>query len=236
VRLKRVALLIAGLLAAPIAANASTVTFDFTGTVTSATGIYSSVAVGTSISGTYVINIANANASGSILPVVTSPTTQASWQLGEVTGSSFGTPPSPAYVFSSTANVAGFSYSTSAVPGTDLSDTKVSGAVNPTIDSDFSAGEGNVFTSGSQSSSNLDLEARPGDPVPWTSAGLPNFSLADSFAGGTFAMGFSNQVNFNITSMTPVPLPGSAWLMLSGLLCFGSLTVKRRGFTQPGTL
>jgi hypothetical protein len=55
---KKIASLIAaGLIAAPLIATADSVTYDFTGTVTSVSGVYGSVTPGATITGTYTINL-----------------------------------------------------------------------------------------------------------------------------------------------------------------------------------
>ncbi len=53
-------LLISALSAAPLVANADAITYDFTGTVYNASGSYASIAIGTSVSGTYTFNYAAA--------------------------------------------------------------------------------------------------------------------------------------------------------------------------------
>src|SRR5271157_6431753 len=80
-------------------AFATPVTFDFTGTVYSVVGIYSSIAIGDTVTGTYTINYAAAVPSQSIGTPGTG-----NW-LAEAYGGTdtSGNPPVPELVFSSTA-------------------------------------------------------------------------------------------------------------------------------------
>src|ERR1039457_6197653 len=115
-------LLVCGVLASP-AAFADSVTYDFTGTTTGASGTYGSIADGTTVTGTYTINVANGVPSQSSLPV----SLTSEWYSQEYSGTSQSIPSNSAYVFSSTANVGTFSYQTSAVPGAYYSDSYVRG-------------------------------------------------------------------------------------------------------------
>ena len=82
-------------------------------------------------------------------------------------------------------------------------------------------------------SSGFSLAPNPPSSAPvWSSDGLP---LPSAASGGTrffeFQTGVSapqNVVNYNITSFSSVPLPATAWLLLSE---FGALGLLRR--TRP---
>src|ERR1700734_3370452 len=86
---------------------AQSVTYDYTGTVTEADGIFSSVAVGATVTGTYTFDFANANPSQSV-GVVGSPQ---SWLAASHTETGHNACP-VALVFSSTAEVDGITYLT----------------------------------------------------------------------------------------------------------------------------
>src|SRR6266404_1422331 len=114
-------LLVCAVLASP-ATFAASVTYDFTGTVTGVSGGYASIADGTTITGTYTINVANGVPSQSSLPVtLTSVSLTSEWYYQEYSGTNYSIPSNSAYVFSSTANVGAFSYQTSAIPGAYIS-------------------------------------------------------------------------------------------------------------------
>jgi len=57
---------------------------------------------------------------------------------------------------------------------------------------------------------------------------LPVLSLANEYAWGEFVIDDTDGVTYNITSLTPVPLPAAAWLMLSGLGGLGLVGRKRK--------
>ena len=116
-------LLVCAVLASP-AAFAASVTYDFTGTVTGTSGTYGSITDGTTVTGTYTINVANGVPSQSVLPVSLTST----WYSQEYSGTFYGIPSNSAYVFSSTANVGTVSYQTSAVPGAIYSASELGGS------------------------------------------------------------------------------------------------------------
>jgi hypothetical protein len=217
----RASLLICAVLASP-AAFAGSVTYDFTGTVAYATGGYSSVADGTAITGTYTINVANGVLSQSLLPV----SLTSSWYSRENSGTFYSLPSNSLYVFSSTANVGAFSYQTSAVPGAYLSYSLVEGANSGLT---YEGHEVQSPTSTSSGISYFQLVNSSGNP--YSINGLPVFSGATTGSGDFETTGGSinGTVYYNITSLTAVPLPASAWLMLSGLIGVGVMARKRRG-------
>jgi hypothetical protein len=206
-------------LASP-AAFAASVTYDFTGTVTYASGSYASTD-GTTITGTYTINVANGVPSQSALPV----SLTSLWYSQENSGTDY-SPPIPsnsAYVFSSTAKVGAFSYQTSAIPGAFNSISYVQGY--PT---DYLGAEQQNPTSSSYGTSYFQLNNSSGNP--YSIAGLPVFSGATTGSGyfETTGGSINGAVDYNITSLTAVPLPASAWLLLSGLVGVGAMARKRR--------
>jgi hypothetical protein len=209
-------LLVCAVLASP-AAFAASVTYDFTGTTTFASGDYSSIAFGTTITGTYTINVANGVPSQSSLPVLLT----SDWSSNEHSGTFFGIPSNSAYVFSSTANVGAFSYQTSAVPGAYSSQSYVEGYNSGTSYQGFEEQAPNS----SYGASYFNLYNSSGNV--YSKDGLPVFSGATTGAG-YFVTGGGSFVNYNITSLTAVPLPASAWLLLSALVGVGVMARKRR--------
>jgi len=193
------------------AAFAGSVTYEFTGTVTSSTGSYGSIASGTSVTGTYTINVGNGIAGQSLLPV----SLTSNWYSQEQSGSSFSLPSNGAYVFSSTATVGTASYSTSTTPGTYNSTTYVYGYNGGASYEGF---EENYSTATSATESFFNLSNSSGNP--YSSSGLPVFAAATT-GSGEFELisggATTGSINYNITALTPVPLPAAAWLLLSGL-------------------
>jgi len=216
VETRKIALLFGYLIAAPIAANAASVTYDFTGTVTTATGSYSGD-TGT-VTGTITINIANANPAQSTLPVSLSST----WVAQEYTGSEFGTTPSGAYVFSDTVSVGGVHIYSTPGPGAYESLSYVDNASGG-----YEATENQYLTPSSAVGSNIYLYGAN----TYTSAGVPTgFALnaGNSNDSGAVEATGGSQLDYTITSLTPVPLPAATWLMLSGLGGIGVFARKKR--------
>ncbi len=235
---------------APLLAHADAVTYDFTGSVISATGIYASV--GGPLSGSYTIDLGAANPTQSSLVSTTNQ-----WTIQTYGGAVYGVsaPPLPtSLVFSSTLTGAGLSYSTPAV-GDAGELSSVNGlACTPLASSGYSYttcktvfGSPNAYlanethfytTNGSNISSRLLLYGM-GPTAPFSATGLPAFSLAQ-YASGTLtyddSAGNGSQLIYSITSIngvpfTPVPLPASASLALAGIGCVGGvglLTRRRR--------
>lgn len=181
-------------------ANASAITYDFTGVTTSG-----SVGVGTLVTGSFTIDYDNANPS---LSSGTIGSTSSTW-TEETTATTL-----PQYVYTLSLQAGSWSYAST--PNSS-STSYASGVLSPNTDS-FIANEtatsGLHFDSGSQVSFEQ-TSASAG--APWTSAGLPIFDSSNSNVGE--ASYGTSYVDFKITSLTtaPVPVPAAAWLMLSGL-------------------
>jgi hypothetical protein len=215
-------LIIAALMAEPLAANAASVTYDFTGTVTNAVGSYSSIADGTAVTGTLTLTLSNAVPSQSAGAV---GSTTSNWVLAAYSGSDYGTAINPAVVVSTTINVGSTAYN-STTSGSYVEETYVAGNVSNSPNG-YSAVEINEANSKSQTSSDLSLY---GTTPPWSASALPLFSAASS-ATDYFIVnnnGTEGVVYFNVTSLVPVPVPAAAWLMLSGLGGFAAFVRKKR--------
>ena len=205
-------------LAAP-AAFADSVTYNFTGTVIGAGGIYASIADGTTVTGTYTINVANGVPSQSLLPVSLTST----WYSQEYSGTANSLPANSAYVFSSTANVGIFSYQTSAVPGGYFSETFVEGYNGG---ASYVALETQETAGNSYTQSQFNLTNSGGNA--YSIAGLPVFAGATTGDFVSDSGGVYSQLDYNLTSLTlaPVPLPAAAWLLLSALGALGYFTCR----------
>lgn len=190
---------------APRAADATEVIYDFIGTVTSSDA--ASVAAGTTITGTYTINLANADPYASDNSIQNNQP----WIRAVIDGEPQGGPtyvPSGT-VFSSTATDGSFSYASAAPSHGNYS--QVTGG------SFFYDAFDNVPTG---SASGFDLTGS----APFTSGGSP------IFAGATTGTGYidigASQVDYSIKSLVaaaPEINPASA---ASGLtLLFGALAV-----------
>jgi len=213
------------LLAEPVGAIADSVTYDFTGTVFISAGIYSSAAVGSTITGTFTIDIANGIPSQSRLPVSTS----SYWYSQEMTGSFWGLPPSNAYVFSSTAQDGSVSYQTDstalAYNSQSIAQDNCGGG---TSGCEYNGYESDSASIGILTFSQINLFGTLN-----TIDGLPVLSgplNATGHFGTANGDGVDNELWYNLTSIaptTPVPLPATVWLLLSALGGLGAM--GRRG-------
>jgi len=218
-------LLAVAIVTAPIAANANPVTYDFTGTVNSAYGTYG--AAGSAISGSFTINFAAANpsqSSGSL------GSTSATWLEQSLGGSEFGTPPPTAPVFNITLNSGRVTYSSA--PASVVSQTYVSG--QPGSYSEWSGTE--VETSYESNSGNSFIQdgvelVGAASPVPWDTNGLPVLGNVTSQLDYLSDYVDGNEVGYlqyTIGSLTPVPPPATAWVMLTGLAGIRLMNRKRK--------
>jgi hypothetical protein len=154
------------------------------------------------------------------------------WTANKTSGSINGTAPDTNYVFTSTARVGSFSYSTdpSQAHGYDLVST-ISGTTG--FGPYYSAAE-NSFASVGQNGTGSDFVLHG---VAWTTAGLPDFAAATNPSGAFFSYNDSaySSVVYSVSSLTPVPLPEAVWLMLSGLGGLGAIARKPRSTSSDVT-
>jgi hypothetical protein len=213
-------------------AIAQSVTYEFTGTVTSATGGYSAIPDGSSVTGSYTFDYAAATP-GLGSGVIGSPS---SWSVISRSGNGFPLPPGAA-IFTSTAQVDGFFYS-SPSPGLFLNFAEVIGSDTFGVGR-FSATEEVLAPPGTALSygSSMQLVTIPG--LPYSSSGLPdvrkfivpdNGSFQETLPGSPRNSGYS-VVTYNLTSLAPVsavPEP-SAWAILAiGLVMMGGVAPRAR--------
>jgi hypothetical protein len=193
-------------LAAPIAANASAVTYDYTGIIYESAGAYAALD-GTVVTGTATFNL-------------TAPTTSSSgtvgssfWYLQTAGGPLASTTIPVALVFSSTGQFGTFSYSSGCSAGSYYCFSNVEGTSGDLINREYSYPTSALV----QSESDLDLYPVSGNV--YLSNGLPDPSaaLSASSYGYICTAGCANYVYFDDITLTAVPLPATAWLLLSAL-------------------
>jgi hypothetical protein len=232
---------VSALLACPIAANAQAVTYDFTGTIITGSGIYTGD-TGT-VSGTYTFDFAYNN------PALASGTfsTATGGNAENETGTNFTTPPpqtAPGLVFSSTlvgtsGGDVGLAYSSTV--GAFSSGSRV--LADPTADSagaqQYSALEANYQTPLSGTGSSLGITGPTCDcqnPLGFSAAGLPVFVSGLTYTGsvGTSVNDAQFGLSFDITSLTPATTaapeidPAAAGSALTLLAGFAAMMRGRR--------
>ena len=201
----------AAMSASAIAAHASTVTFDFTGTVTKATGIYASA--GATVTGTFSINTDArilAFSSGTV------GSTAAPWLARAQGGAFYILPTLSALVTGSTLTSGGVSFSDTA-PSSFGNDDIVEAFANSTGPPNSYLFEDQSFSDSSTwQEGYFQLNGGTGASAPYDANGLPLFANA-TIRNGSLISSTGSRIDYTITSMTPVPLPASAWLLLSAL-------------------
>jgi hypothetical protein len=219
---KKLAWLVTGaLVVAPIAANAQAVTYDFTGTVTQAIGMYSSVPVGATVTGTYTFSLSSAIPSEVFGSVGSS--------VFEVYANQINDGATPA-VFSSTAKVNGFSFAS--LPPNVSAYASHSSVANDPFSPSYYASETVCVTATNCSGSQFGASGAMTSGLPALSpASLASGGVTGEFFSNSTPIPSSNQVAFKITSMVSAPTAApeidaasaasGLTLLLGGLLVLG---------------
>jgi len=221
----------------PLAAPAASITYDFTGTISSVSGTYSAGgnAVGSAVTGTFTIDFAAEN---SLQSSGTIGSMTSAWASETYGGQNFNNAPLPtASVFTMTIDSAGNSYDTGPIGAEGYGsfiNGYVAGASN-SINEYVGVEQQFISADGSYVKTLLNLDGGIGTNAgsfPYDANGLPVFSnaidstgeIVTNVAGAGVGGG---ALEFNIQSITPVPLPATVWLMLSGVVGLGVLTRRR---------
>lgn len=199
-------------------AFAQPVTYDFTGTVLAVGGIYSSISDGTTVSGTYTFNFDAA------IPQQSSGTAgSGNWGALADGGSYFSLPVPSAYVFTSTAQVGGFTYSTGVLSSTDF------------YNESFIEGSGAYFVAQEEVDPNLYSYTRSGISVfGYMPDGLPFPNTSYNTYNTGFFLSNLGGVSYSINSLTfapissPVPEPKTYGMLLAGLGMMGFMVRRNK--------
>lgn len=219
--------------------DAQAVTYHFTGTVTSSSGIYSGAAVGSQISGTYTINLSNEN------PLQSNPVSlTTTWAAQTHSGLPYGTTLNSNLVFATAAAGGSFSYTSAAGPYSTLSE--VQGVANGVQEIYFGE-EIEYLNSTTEVYSQFSLNQIAGTAALWNSNGQPTTYLPTGSTGNStgaiqqiVAGTTTGSLNYTITSLTgnsvtqppapssDVPLPPWALALLSLGLIGAISRISRR--------
>ncbi len=220
------------MLSLTVTAQASVVEYAFTGTVTSADGIYSGAPVGAIVVGTYRFNL-DAAIPGQGDGVAGSYT--ASWRLLSLGGSWFVNYPAPpsALVFSTSAQVLGTSiaYDTGSINDfQSVASLYGYGYTYPEQGSSLFASERTATDARNSIGSGLSLgdtmiKTYGPDGLPYPVGSTPTLTVHSGYFETTVDSSLS-MLNFDIKSLMPVPIPAAVWLLTSALAALG--VMRRR--------
>lgn len=220
------------LLGIPTLSGATVVEYSFEGTVTSASGIYSSAPIGATVIGKYSFDLAAATVVSG-----TPGSYSSTWLIDSFGGSFyFGSPEPPAsVVFSTTAQVLGTTISYGSGPISNyMNYARLQGDYYQLEGgASFFAWEGTAVDSMSATRSGLYLldpatimYGPDGLPLPIVSPSSPTASLYGYFQTEIdYSQSF---LYFDIQSMTPVPLPATAPLLVGGVLALAWVSRRQR--------
>jgi hypothetical protein len=188
--------------AASAAATAQQATYDFTGTVTSSS--FASLTIGMTITGTYTINLGNADLSADGLSF-NNISTIGPWMRGVAGGAMHpNSPPEAGAVFSSTATVGSSVFASPAPsPIGNFSYVEAGPFVYNAYDTEYTSR--NSFLE-----SNFNIQNTSGT-LPYTSSGLPLFGVGSIGTGSILfetnvpnapAFDHASKLDYSITSFT----------------------------------
>jgi hypothetical protein len=222
-------LLATALVSASIAANAQSVTYDFTGIVTSSD--YGSVSTGMTITGTYTINLANSDLSSDGFSDNSISYNGQPWTRGV---SNQYSPTFNGRVFSATETIGALTFGVSP-PSPFGSTSQLTGGYGF-----YGASDYEYSTSKSYMESAFSLSSTGNPTYPFTLGGLPSFgagtlgtgslSFAQIVASANGAeVEFGPQIDYSISSLKEVAAPeiDSAAAMSAIALILGGLAVLR---------
>ncbi len=228
------------LLSATAAVDAQTVTYDFTATVTSSGGLFSSVSDGTLISGSFTVDLADAT-SGAIADLGSLTAKGSGISIG---GTRVGKVAPNGFVFSSMVQTGTVPFSSGSPAAYYTKSFVKTSPVNAKGTETFKGLEITETSPGIYSESFVTLKSNDA----FSSGGLPAFTTgAGAHATGAFEeafLGFTSEVKYDITSLsvaTPVSAPevDTAYAASAVTLVFGGLLVingrRRRGAAQHAT-
>jgi hypothetical protein len=215
-------------------ADAAILTYTFTGVVTLAQGTFATYngqsVMGDTVTGTYTFNY------GAAIPSQSSGTPGSNaWNShSDFLGGTL--PPGSLVdllVFTSTAQVVGTNISYATTPPTPpgpAGNFNIGSNATGNNGTGFQASEQAAQANGGDTQSTFGLGSNP--PV-YDSNGGPVYqpsSQPGSGAGnfGVSSGGNTGVINYNITSITAVPLPAAGWLALSALSAVGAMARKPR--------
>jgi hypothetical protein len=188
------------LLSGPVVANADPVTYDFTATVTSATGVYAGA--GPTATGTITIDF---NAPGNLYGTIGSTTS--TWSLVGTGGTFYGYPAPTSLVYRETLHSGTVSY-TLTTPSSVGSDNGVTGALATILNPQFWLAESYEYSSGLYYAGTYVFSAVEliGSTAPWDSNGLPVLANATSQHNELYYElnnTDAGELDYTITSLTP---------------------------------
>ena len=200
-------------------ADAQPVTFNFTGIVSNSIGSFGSIAVGTAITGTYTLDFAAAN------PGISTGTVGAPsgvWEARSESGAAYGIAVPSGFVFSSTAQVGAFSYSTGPQQGyQNLS--HVMGNNGGT--GNFYAFEDTALDGRDRTVSSFSIYPLSTGSGGFSSNGLPVLVTGGLNTGyiDLDVNGVTSELNYTINSLTvaAVPEPETYAMLIAGLGLLG---------------